>query len=112
MRFVFKRIKDPHVLSFRPTRHWTDGMLRVHALYCFVALLLASLLRRQLAQQGLDLPLGRLLRELRDIREVALLYPTRRGRPHQPVTCLSHMTALQEDLFARLDLARHAASPN
>jgi len=109
---LHKRIKDPHVLSFRPTRHWTDGMLRVHALYCFVALLLASLLRRQLAQQGLDLPLGRLLRELRDIREVALLYPTRRGRPHKPVTCLSHMTALQEDLFARLDLARHAANPS
>jgi len=109
---MHKRIKDPQVLSFRPTRHWTDGMLRVHALCCFVALLLASLLRRQLARQGLDLPLGRLLRELRDIREVALLYPARRGHPRKPVTCLSRMSALQEDLFARLDLGRYAATPN
>jgi len=109
---MHKRIKDPHVLSFRPTHHWTNAMLRVHAFCCFVALLLASLLRRQLAQQGLDLPLGRLLRELRDIREVALLYPARRGASRRPLTCLSRMSALQEDLFARLNLARHAATPS
>jgi len=109
---LHKRIKDPQVLSFRPTRHWTNGMLQVHALSCFIALLLASLLRRQLAQQGLDLPLGRLLRELRDIREVALVYSAGRGRPRKPVTCLSRMSALQEDLFARLDLGRYAATPN
>lgn len=109
---LHKRIKDPHVLSFRPTRHWTDRMLRVHALYCFVALLLASLLRRQLARQGLDLPLHRLLCELRDIREVALWYPTRGGQARKPITRLSRMSALQEDIFARLKLSRHLETPS
>jgi transposase len=34
----FRRLKDPHYLTFRPTFHWTDQKLRVHAFYCVLAL--------------------------------------------------------------------------
>src|SRR6202011_3283746 len=30
---AFRAMKDPHFLSFRPTHHWTEEKLRVHALY-------------------------------------------------------------------------------
>jgi transposase len=106
---LHKRVKNPHVLSFRPVHHWTDPMLRVHALVCFVALLMASLLRRDLARQGCDLTTTRLLTELRQIREVALFPQTRRGKVRKPVVAIAKMSALQEDLYARLKLATHVA---
>ncbi len=41
--------------SCRPTFHWTDQKLRVHAFYCVLALLLLNLLRRKLAKAGIPL---------------------------------------------------------
>jgi hypothetical protein len=49
----FRRLKDPHYLTFRPAFHWTDQKLRVHAFYCVLALLMLNLLRRKLAQAGI-----------------------------------------------------------
>lgn len=49
----FRRLKDPRYLSFRPTFHWTDQKLRVHAFYCVLALMILNLLRRKLAQSGI-----------------------------------------------------------
>jgi transposase len=51
----FRRLKDPRYLSFRPTFHWTDQKLRVHAFYCVLALMILNLLRRKLAQSGIVL---------------------------------------------------------
>jgi transposase len=41
----FRRLKNPHYLSFRPTFHWTDQKLCVHAFYCVLALMILNLLR-------------------------------------------------------------------
>jgi hypothetical protein len=35
----FRHFKNPLYLSFRPTFHWTDQKLRVHAFYCVLALI-------------------------------------------------------------------------
>ena len=68
---AFRSMKDPHYLTFRPTHHWTDQKLRVHALYCVIALMITSPLRRQLAKAGIPLSLARMIRTLADIREVS-----------------------------------------
>jgi transposase len=72
---AFRRMKDPRFLTFRPTFHWTDQKLRVHAFYCVLALTILSLLRRKLAQKGIRLSIARMAERLADIREVTLLYP-------------------------------------
>jgi len=75
----FRRLKDPHYLTFRPTFHWTDQKLRVHAFYCVLALMMLNLLRRQLGQAGIPLSVVKMMDLLADIREVTLLYPAPPG---------------------------------
>jgi transposase len=67
---AFRCMKDPHYLTFRPIHHWTDQKLRVHALYCVIALMITTLLRRKLAQAGLAMSLAQMLERLAAIREV------------------------------------------
>ena len=57
-------MKNPHLVSWRPLPHWTDQKIRVHAFYCVLALLLSSLLRRTLAQKGIDLSIVKTLTTL------------------------------------------------
>jgi transposase len=104
----FRRLKDPQYLTFRPTFHWTDQKLRVHAFYCVLALMLLNLLRRQLAQAGLALSVVKMMDLLADIREVTLLYPAPPGskKPFAR-TVLSDLDPTQRNLVAVLGLERY-----
>jgi transposase len=103
---AFKRMKNPHFVSWRPLHHWTDQKIRVHAFYCVLALLLSSLLRGTLAQKGIEMSIVKILATLSKIKEVALIYRGPRSRV-QPVISLSRRTSLQEQLVEALDLKRH-----
>jgi len=48
----FKQMKDTKYLSFRPIRHFTDKHIVVHAFYCVLGLLLASVLNKELDLRG------------------------------------------------------------
>lgn len=100
---AFKRMKDPQFVSWRPLRHWTDQKIRVHAFYCVLALLLAALLRRALAQQQITLSITHILETLSQIKEVALVYP---GRAREPHISYTRLTPLQRQLVAALKLDR------
>jgi len=99
----------PHFLRWSPSHHWTDQKIRVHAFYCVLALLLSSVLHREVWQKGEKLSLSRLLEELGQIRETLVIYPRRKGQ-HRPSTanCLTRMSPLQRRLFSLLDLPRYA----
>jgi transposase len=101
---AFKRMKNPHFVSWRPLHHWTDQKIRVHAFYCVLALLLSSLLRRRLAQKGIDLSIVKILAALSEVKEVALYY---RGAAGQPVIDLNDVTPEQERLIRLLNLRQH-----
>ena len=105
---AFRRMKDPHFLTFRPTFHWTDQKLRVHAFCCVTALTIVSLLRRKLDQAGMHLSAAMLMEKLADVREVALLYPgpTQAQRAFTRTT-LSELDPLQRRLIDTLGLERH-----
>ena len=63
-------------------RHWTEHNIRVHALYCVLALMIAHLMRRTAHQAGLHLSVRALLAQLANIQQTVLLTrPTRRPRP-------------------------------
>jgi transposase len=98
----FKTMKNPHFVSWAPMFHWTDHNVRVHALYCVLALILVSLIQRELHRSGIDLTIPALLTELQSIKEVAISYET--GAPQ---LALSKRSELQEKLFQILKLDRY-----
>jgi transposase len=59
-----------------PMFHWTDSKIRVHGLYCFVALLLLSILRNQLQEAGLSISCEGALERLAQIQECRVVYTT------------------------------------
>lgn len=104
---AFKRMKNPHSVSWRPLHHWTDQKIRVHAFYCVLALLLSSLLRPTLAQKGIDLSIVKTLTALSQVKEVALIYPDSQTLP---VISYTSLTPLQQRLVEALDLRRFQAT--
>src|SRR2546430_11584267 len=60
---AFRDMKDPYCICFSPPRHWTDQMLRVHAFSCVLAVTLASLLHRRVAQAGAGITQSRLMEQ-------------------------------------------------
>lgn len=106
---AFKRMKNPHFVSWRPLHHWTDQKIRVHAFYCVLALLLSSLLRRTLAKKGLDLSIVKIFSTLSKIKEVVLLYRGSASRT-SPVISYTQLTSLQQQLLETLRLNRYSAT--
>jgi transposase len=107
---AFRCLKSPHHVSLRPQHHWTDQKIRVHVFYCVLALLLCSVLRRQLHRHGIDRSIPALLEDLGRIREVGILTPGRsEGEPPQLEMTLSRLTKEQRQLYDALDLGRYAA---
>jgi transposase len=105
---AFRHLKDPHYLSLRPQRHWTDQKIKVHVFYCVLALTLSSLLQRHLSQRGVERSIPALLAELSQIQEIALLYPpSAPGGSPTMRTILSHLTASQRALYEALNLQRY-----
>jgi transposase len=104
----FRQLKDPHVVSFSPMRHWTDQKIRVHVFYTVLGLTIAHLMRRQVEQAGLELSVRALLHELSGIQETVLLYHDGgKGRPRAQ-RLLTDMSATQRKLADVFDLDRYA----
>jgi transposase len=107
---AFRCLKSPHHMSLRPQRHWTDQKIRVHVFYCVLALLLCSLLRRELHRRGIDRSIPALLDELGQIREVGVLTAGEgEGESPRLEMTLSRLTEGQRQLYEALDLGQYAS---
>jgi len=102
---VFKNMKNVDFLRWQPAYHWTNQKLKVHGLYCVLALLLATLARKVAVQAGLDLSLHALLDELSAIREVAVIYPQGPLAHRKDHITLSRMSPTQRKLADALEIA-------
>jgi transposase len=103
---VFKNMKNVDFLRWQPAYHWTNQKLKVHGLYCVLALLLATLARKVAVQAGLDLSLPALLDELSAIREVAVIYPQGVLAHRKDHITLSRMSPTQRKLADALEIAQ------
>ena len=104
---AFRDMKNPHFLGWSPIFHWTDSKIQVHAFYCVLALMLASLLQRSLHQQGIDLGIPAMLELLGAIKQTTVIFePPAGARKARLATCLSKMSDEQQKLFDSLDLRR------
>jgi len=105
---AFRDLKNVKHLSLRPQRHWTDQKIRVHVFYCVLALMLCSLLRRELDRLGIRRSLPALLEELGQIREVCVVYPaTESGEEPTVQITMTELTEEQRVLYQALDLGRY-----
>lgn len=105
VEMAFRRMKDPHYLTFRPTHHWTDQKLHVHAFYCVLALTILSLLRRKLAKAGIQLSISRMVEKLSDVQEIALLYPGQKKTNVRTRTILSDVDKQQRRMLTALQIS-------
>lgn len=104
----FQQMKDPSWVSWDPLLHWTDQKIRVHAFYCFAALLMAALLRKELRNKNISSSLSRVFEKLSKIQEVTIEYPSpmRSSKPVQ-VVMLTEMDREQKELFNALGLGKY-----
>jgi transposase len=108
---VFKEMKDRNTGSWWPLFHWTDSKIRVHGLYCTIALLLRALAYRCVRHAGVMLSMKRMLSELNDIREVVNFYPRkRRQEVERKQTILTKTSEVQQKLVSILGLQEGASS--
>jgi transposase len=78
---AFKQMKDTKYLSFRPIRHFTDTHIRVHAFYCVLAFMLASLLNKELEQMGHKMSIHRMLDKFQEAQQVISVFASSDRRP-------------------------------
>lgn len=104
---VFKEMKDRNTGSWWPLFHWTDSKIKVHGLYCTIALLVRALAFRRVRQAGVQLSMKRMLSELNAIREVVNIYPRkRRQKVERKQTVLTKTSELQQKLISLLGLQK------
>lgn len=65
----FRQIHDPFHVAWQPMYHWTDSKIRVHGLYCLIALLLVQILRLLARRAGDDRSLDRILDDLDEVQD-------------------------------------------
>jgi transposase len=82
-----------------PASHWTDSKLSVHALSCFLALLLIRIVLLRLHERNLAVGVDLLTERLRGIHEALVVYAN--GAAQRVIT---ERSPEQEELFAALDL--------
>ena len=102
---VFKQMKDTTVGNWWPLQHWTDSKVRVHGLYCTLAVLWRALLMRRFKQAGLALSVKRAYAELEKIKQVVNLQPKRRGQktPTRQIV-FTEISPVQAQILDALDL--------
>ena len=103
----FRQMKDPKVVSFSPMFHWTESKIRVHVLYCVLALMVARLMVREADHAGMHLSVRELLSSLAGIEETLLLYQGERGRPRAR-RMLTDKDATQSRLYNLFGLDAYA----
>ena len=104
---AFRQMKNPYFVSWEPMYHWTDQKIRVHALYCIMALILAGLLHRQARLAGIQQSFEAIATELTELREVMNFHAPanrERGGRLRASTTYTEATPLQSQLVKLFDL--------
>lgn len=108
---AFRDMKDPHHIALRPQHHWTDQKIRVHVFMCVVALMLLSLLRRELDAHGIHCSIRQIISLLTGIKEIVMAFPpTTAGGEPVLRTSLCSMSDEQRKAYEALGLSRHVTA--
>jgi len=109
---VFRGLKDGHWLGWGPMFHWTDRKIRIHAFYCMLGISLLQFLHKQAQSAWNGISLESLTDELKEIRQLVLLYPPQGDKgPNRSATILTKQSLPQQELAKTLGLDQLFASP-
>lgn len=101
---VFKLMKNRDYLHWQPSFHWTDQKIKIHSLYCVLALLMATIAHKTAVENGIDITLLQMLDELQEIREVALIPAGKDSSKVKSKIVLSRMSPRQKRLSEALEI--------
>jgi transposase len=82
----FKQTKNTKLLSFKPIRRFTDSHIRVHAFYCVLALILATILKIEIKELGHDLSINKCLSSMSKLKQIINTYVKSKNRILQTFT--------------------------
>jgi hypothetical protein len=102
---LFREMKSRERPNWWPLHHWTDHKIRIHAFYCTVAMLLRGLVHRRVRLAGFEISIGRLFKELDNLREVVNVYPAFRRKKERRKTVLTKSSEFQKRLMQILGLS-------
>ena len=109
---VFRGLKDGHWVGWGPMFHWTDRKIRIHAFYCMLGISLLQYLYKQAQVAWNGISMDVLLDELKDIRQIVLLYPPQGEKgPNRAATVLTKQTIAQQELAKTFGLDQLLARP-
>jgi transposase len=100
-------MKDTKYLSFRPIYHFTDAYIRVHALYCVIALILAALLNKEVEALGEKISVHRMLDKFQDAQQVITVYPGT-GKKKVIKFSFSRLDGIVKDYVEKYNLKKYA----
>ena len=87
-----------------PMYHWTDSKIRVHALYCYFALLLLSIMQLKLQESGITMSTDHCIGRLQKIQETLVVYSN--GSAERVLTELDDSQQNLAQALGLFDLAR------
>lgn len=90
----FKLLKDPDLIRWRPSRHWTDTKIRAFGFCCVMALVLIRLMQVKSSRAGLEMSATVLKEELIDLKEVIMIYDDKTVQ-----TKISRPSSIQQRLW-------------
>jgi transposase len=103
----FRRMKNSKYLSFRPIHHFTDDKIRVHAFYCVLALLIVSLLHRELWDMGYRVSVERMLDGFQLVKQVITYFPPI-GKKKRCVSSFSDIDGFAKEYIDKHNLKQFA----
>ena len=89
-----KLLKDPHLISWQPMRHWTDTKIRAFAFCSVMALMLIRIMEYKATINDIKMSPQVLKQELKDLKEVILMYD--KNKVQKKVT---HRSTVQNHLW-------------
>ena len=64
---------NKHDLRMRPIYHWTPKRIKAHVLICYMAYALVAVVKYNLKEKGINLSVGKIRQELKDLQETLIL---------------------------------------
>jgi transposase len=102
----FKQMKDIAHLRFCPVHHWTDQKIRVHAFYCVLALMLCSVLNREIEAMGYKMSIDAMLDMLKDVQQVITVFP-KIGTKHTSKVSFSRLDGIAKEIIEKQGLMKY-----
>ena len=90
----FKLLKDPELIRWRPSRHWTDTKICAFGFCCVMALLLIQVMLQKVERAGMRMSAAVLKEELTDLKEIVMLYDE-----NHAVMKVSQRSSIQQRLW-------------